>query len=833
MQITIERLRTLVLAAGVALVVALVVFLGLAKYKNRFISRELPKRLGVDIRQEANGVTYSHSLGAHAQFKIHASKAEQLKSGLVLLHEVQIELFGQDGNQLDRIEGHEFEYDEKSGTATAAGPVEITLMRPKAAPAIAPAATADKAIDTKSIAKPLATAAQEAASGEIHVKTSGVTSNWHTGVTSTDQRVDFVLNQGAGSSTGASYDSQRGVLILSRDVELTAARSGDSVRIHAQHAEFGRDELTCALTGATAEYRDGQAVASEANLLFRQDGSAVRLDALRGFTISTNAGSHLAAPSGSLDFDEHNHPQHGRLDGGVRMDSLASGREIHGTAPSAVLDFASNGELRHAHLERNVEFSSVSTTPPARAGRASSAAALVRTSRHWQSPVADIEFRHAGSGRVEPASIHGIGGVVLTSESKRGNAAPVRSRLVADDLVGHFGPTSALLAMIGTGHALLSETTANGATQTASGDRLEAKFASGTSDTGNTSANAEQVQSAVLDGHVVLVQESAIKPGAKLQPPLRATAGKAVYENAGQWLHLTGSPRAEDGGMQVTADKIDVSQQSGDAFAHGNVKATWLNSSGAKSAQSASNQDAMSFGGQGPAHAIAQDVQIDRATEVATFTGRARLWQQDNSISAPVIFLNRNQKSLIARSANQSDPVRVVMLSAANLDPAAASGNGKGSRPSVIRVRGSQLTYSDLDRKALMLGGLLGQVVAETGSAVSQSNQVELLLAPTGSSSGHQGQVDRMTASGQVVVSTQGRRGTGERLTYSGDSGEYVLTGSAANPPKINDPARGSVTGEALIFHSRDDSVSIEGGSREARTETTIRQVDGRREPPK
>src|SRR6185503_13849204 len=209
----------MVLAAGVLLVAALCVFLGMAKFRNHFFARELPKRLGIDIRQEANGVTYSHSLGAHAQFKIHASKAEQLKNGLILLHEVQIELFGQDGERLDRIEGNEFEYNEKDGTATAAGPVEITLLRPMAAPAIAPGATADKAIDSKAIAKPLANAAQQAASGEIHVKTSGITSNWHTGVTSTDRRVDFTLNQGAGSSNGASFDSQRGILVLSRDVD--------------------------------------------------------------------------------------------------------------------------------------------------------------------------------------------------------------------------------------------------------------------------------------------------------------------------------------------------------------------------------------------------------------------------------------------------------------------------------------------------------------------------------------------------------------------------------------------------------------------------------------
>ena len=90
---------------------------------------------------------------------------------------------------------------------------------------------------------------------------------------------------------------------------------------------------------------------------------------------------------------------------------------------------------------------------------------------------------------------------------------------------------------------------------------------------------ASEVQSAELDGHVVLFEQPAAKPGAQAQPPLRATAGKAVYEGKGEWLHLTMNPRVDDGGMELTADKVDVSQQSGDAFAHGNVKATWTSTS--------------------------------------------------------------------------------------------------------------------------------------------------------------------------------------------------------------------------------------------------------------
>ncbi len=80
-RLTIERMRTLVLAAGVLLVVALVVFLAVGKWKNPFNRRDLPKRLGIEIQQEANGVTYTQAHGGHTLFKIHASKVVQLKKG--------------------------------------------------------------------------------------------------------------------------------------------------------------------------------------------------------------------------------------------------------------------------------------------------------------------------------------------------------------------------------------------------------------------------------------------------------------------------------------------------------------------------------------------------------------------------------------------------------------------------------------------------------------------------------------------------------------------------------------------------------------------------------
>ena len=57
----------------------------------------------------------------------------------------------------------------------------------------------------------------------------------------------------------------------------------------------------------------------------------------------------------------------------------------------------------------------------------------------------------------------------------------------------------------------------------------------------------------------------------------------------------------------------------------------------------------------------------------------------------------------------------------------------------MIRVRGGDLKYSDAERKALMRAGVLGKVVAETGTATSTSNEVEVTLLPAGNRAGKDG----------------------------------------------------------------------------------------------
>jgi len=816
----------MVLGAGVLLVMALLVFLAVGKWKNPFNHSDLPKRLGIDVQQEAGGFTYTQSHGGRTLFKIHASKAIQLKDNHAQLHDVKIELYGEDGSRVDRIEGDEFEYDKKADIAKAMGPVEITLMRPGVAPAVALRATPDKAVGDRLKGAPVASAAETAARGEIHVKTNGLIFDLKSRVATTTQHVDFSMVQGTGSSMGATYDSESGFLALNRAVELTTERGAETVKIHAQHAEFERVSQVCRMHAAMADYRGGEAAAGDAKILFREDGSAVRLDAMNGFTLKTATGGHLKAPTGQMDFDEHNQPRHGRLEGGVTMDSASETagrrRQLHGTAPTAELEFNAQGQLHHAHLERDVTMDSEEFS--LQAGQPQ------RLSRHWRSPIADVEFRNSSHGQTEVGEVRGSGGVLVTGESQRGKGASVPSRLSADELTEEFGPGSVLTAMDGVGHASIEETTETGTRQTTSGDRLETHFATHfavpakpgktPNAKGHGTDAGTEIESATIEGHVVLTQEAAAKPGAPPPARMRATSGRADYEGQGEWLHLTASPRVEDGALQLTADKVDVSRASGNAFARGNVKASWTDSGGVQG-RASSGQGGVALGGQGPAHAISAEAELHQATNEIIFHGKARLWQQANSVAAPVIVLDRTRQTMMAHTTDAAEPVRAVLVTAGG------STTGKSNQPSVIRVRGGDLKYSDVEREAVMSSGVMGSVVAETGTATSVSNEVEVTLLPVGKAAGQvaqgQAQVDHMTARGHVVLTSEGRRGTGEQLVYTGTTGEYVLTGTAAVPPKMSDPVRGTVTGEALIFHGSDDRVSVEsgGGGRKTTTETT------------
>jgi lipopolysaccharide export system protein LptA len=862
---SIEKLRTLLLVAGGLLIAAIAIFLAAGQWKRRQLLKDLPGRLGVDIQQSANGVDYTQSRKGKTLFKIHAAKAVQMKKdGKTLLHDVKIDLYGEDGKRTDTISGAEFEYDPGAGIAQAAGEVEITLMRPGVQPAIAQLKPgAKKPVITGAVAN---RAANEVADGEIHVKTSGLTFDQKKGLATTEQRVDFALTRGSGSSTGATYDSGAGVLVLDRSVELHVERAagnagagnmGGPVTIRASHALFEKTDQVCTMTQAQANYAGGQAQVGNAVLHFRDDGSVIRMDGSGGVDLKSVTGGHVTAPRGILEFDENNHPQHGLLEGGAKLAMTQPNRQIVGTAPTARLIFTGQGDLQQTHLEHGVLFT---TDQPAVTAKG----AIVQVKRTWKSDTADIAFAGAkpdvgsagkskqtgASNRVEPQTIHGNGGVVITSEST-GTGGPSPSRLAADAVVAQLDEDGALTSLTGTGHANFEQRTEAGVHQASSSDSLVVTFspdAKGKATPGNqsndkqgkdTHAGEAEIVSIVQTGHVVMLQDPV--PGgardvkdSKAQQQVRATSDTALYDGASQQLVMKGSPRFKDGSLDLTAVQLKFSKASGDAEAQGDVKASWV---GGANAGGMPGGSLLGGGGAGagnqPVHAIAAFAQLHQATSEVEFKGTAgsssepRIWQGANSITAPNLLLNRLKQTLVATAGGAKAPVETVLLRSAK-PGASANGDKKAKEPSLIRLKSGDLKYSEAQRLAVLTSGDVSSVTAITtdasGDATVTSQRAEVHLMPAGvhgdASGKSTGGVDSMTATGKVSVVSPGRKGTGEKLVYRSEDGTSTLTGTAAAPPRIVDSTRGTVTGAALIFHSRDDSVTVEGDGGKTVTET-------------
>jgi lipopolysaccharide export system protein LptA len=921
---TIERLRTLVLVGGVLLVAAIVIFLAAGQWTRRFLSKDLPNRLGINIEQQADGVNYTQTRKGKTIFKIHAARAVTMKTGgKTLLHDVKIDLYGDDGNRADTISGSEFEYDTNAGVATAAGAVEITMMRPGEKPAITqlkpgnskPRPSAAKPEARKapaansapgSVSTPVnAALANQITDNQIHVKTSGLVFNQKTGVATTTQRVDFALRQGNGNSIGATYDSQNGQLILDRAVELHVERDGGPITVHAGHAEFEHSQMVCRLSQAKAEYTGGTAQTATAVLHFRADGSAIQLDGSGGVDLQTKTGGHVTAPLGTLQFDENNHPRHGLLQGGAHLEMNQPNRQVQGSSPTARLTFDNAGQLTMAHMEEGVLFSSQQQATTAKG-------AVAEIHRTWKSQTADVAFAPAAEAhepgraaataqakgqvqtqaqnRIEPRTIHGYGGVVVTSESTSdGVATP--SKLSSDTMVAELAPGGALSSLQGTGHASFDERTAAGVHQASTADQLDVRFvpvsisapkaamAASTSKS-QGAAGGSEIASMVEIGHVVLVQDPAPvhsgQPAQKSSLPeaqsgLRATANRADYDGPSQLLHLTGSPRVRDGALDMTADRIDFARATGDAFAHGDVRASWIGGGAQQGptpnvslpGASLLSSDRPGSSGNGPVHAIAAEAELHQVTQEVVFRGaenfptghsgiQPRLWQSVNSVVAPVIVLNRQKMTLTAEAHGAANPVRTVLVSnapapsSAKSAPGSANSKEKHEDRSVIRVSSGDLHYSEGERLALFHSGSVGSVTAETtgtgGTATIVSQEAEVNLLPqgvhsasattpaasapgSGNASGQahspaNSSIDRLTARGHVTVDWPDRRGTGEKLVYLSEDGTYTLTGTSSAPPRIVDQARGTVTGSALIYHSGDESVTVQSDGGKTETET-------------
>ena len=757
MAVALRSVRVALVAVTVLLLVVLASYIGYgyARRKAQDALRELPHKLGMDITQDSDNFTYSQTSKGKTIFTVRASKALEHKNGLITLREVNIELFGPTGTRHDRMHGHEFEFNRKNGILTAVGEALIDLE------------------------PPTSTGADEA--HMIHVRTSGLVLRKEDGTAETKEAIEFTENGMVGQATGATYDSKTSRLILQSAVMLNGKGGAPGhehpVLLTATHAEMERTANVVLLENpryvSTGDGGEETLAAAQATVHTSADGKPTAVEA-RGHVQLAGAGRGiLYAERMDVQLNDEGQPRDGHVYGGVRFLNNGAAKQELGVAQDAHVSFDGSGKARHALLTGTVQLSET----------------VGASSRVLNADRLDLTLSGGGKEKVVLQGATATGGngarVHVVEQSVKGIA---KTDVRAATLTGRFGPMG-LTGLDGVGKTYLQRVETNPAglqmsKETSTGDTLAVELRPG-------AKRHTELARAVQRGSVEIVSEAAAKK-AGLPPEVEhARAEVGDYDADRDELTLTGGVEVSDAVSAVFADKVQIERATGEALAEGAVRVSY----------------AQGKPGTEPVHVLASRAEFHKVTGLTHFTGNTvRMWQGGSQVEAPVIDLDRAKKTLVAYGAGIGDTIHATLAR----QPAKAG--GKAFAPANIVSK--RMSYTDATRQLDFAGDV--QVKEATSTlhaadaliffAASAQAKVEVTENLLG------GKLERIVGSGGVLLEQPGSKAAGDRIVYTAVDDMYVLTGTKAAPPRLDDATRGSVTGTQLRFKRGDESVEVVGG---------------------
>ena len=802
--------------------------------------RKQVQKLGIEVQQSANEFTISKSEQGRTIFKLQASKAVQFKEGgRTELHNVTITLYGRDASRFDQVYGEAFEYDPQSGNVSSRGEVSIDLQS-----------------NPQGILHPDQAMPHEL-KNPIHLKTSDLVFNKNTGDAWTAARIEFRVPQASGSAVGAKYVAKDTALTLESQIKIvmTGATPGT---ILADRALLQKAPREIVLTHSHAETPEQQAQAEELTIFLNEDNTldhAVATGNVKMESADSSGASARRQPEASgatwsevtaqrldVNMKANGDVKDAVLSRDVRFHSTGS-EALSGSAASAMMSFGRDNVLSKVHADGGVRLTQESSSPaslsatrdnnphlndaksaslrwgtpqsggasPARDTQGPPAPQQHGTDFQITSPAMDF---FVADQRLTRAETVGAPEIVLTQAaakpqeetSPHSATASAPTRITADKFIATFDKQGQLSNVHGSANAKVVSPVApqNGAAQPdriTTSDTIDATFRPGTG-----------IQTVVQQGHFVY------RSGTQ-----HAFGDTARYTPGDQMLTLTGSPRIVDAGMETTARVVRLNRATGDGSAQGDVKTSYSDLKAEPNGALLASSD--------PVHVTAQNMSARTNPAIATYTGNARLWQNANVIEAPSIQFQKEQRTVVA-DAKGSQLVSTVLV-----------GTDKKGSATPVTVTSAHLTYKDSDRKAQFDGGVTvrgtdltitakqmdvflaqaapGNTEAQASSPVQNGIVTnmptgEMPVAPRSLAGGPpashapppQSKLDKIIASGSVVITEPNRRATGENLTYTASDDKFVLTGG---PPSIFDAEHGKITAVSLTLFRRDGMVVVEG----------------------
>jgi len=782
MALPVYRLRRLLATTAVLFTVVVAGMYFYARLGSRDVRREVPNKLGFDIKQTANGFQFSKSDGKRTLFSVQASSVKEFKlNGNAELHNVSIILYGRDSSRYDQIYGDDFAYNQKTGDVTAKGEVQIDLVANPAGQA------SDDQATPKEIKNP------------IHLKTRDLVFNKDTGNATTDARVEFSTPQASGSAVGVKYAGKTNTLILTSQVHIVTT-GPDAGVINAEHGMITNDPRMITLEHPRVE-RQGSLLSADRATFYLDpendvqrvvaDGN-VRTDTKMAPAHDANASSATPeTPQEMLSHAEHaeffltekrNLLRSAVLTGNVHIEQTGT-QPMQGDAGRVVLDYSGQNELQQVHALDGARITQQSLAS-AKPGEAP---------QNFEVTAPVIDFIVAQGHLLEKAVTSGAARIQIDSASDavQKSSSGQRTVVTAGKFEAHFAEVNGrnrLATVHGAPNARIVNSSPGEPDRVSTSEAADAILLP----QGGLESITQQGNVAYSDG----------------QPPEKRTlawANSGRYTPADQMLVLTGNPRVINGGMETTARTIRINRATSDAFADGDVKSTY--------SELKERPDGALLASSSPIHVTSRSMTAHNNPGVALYNGNARLWQDANIVEAPSIQFDRERRFVLAQGT-AAEPVQTILTQTAKAgDPTKPEISNKAKKTSsagsgLIVITAAKLTYTDAERKVHYEGGVDAKgddftARAQTADAFliarSQSG-AESLAGPS--------QLDHMIAETNVVVRQPDRRADGQKLVYTAADDRFVLTGG---PPSIFDAEQGKITGDSLTFFRTDDRVLVDG----------------------
>ena len=801
----ISRLRRWLAAAAILFSLAVAGMYFYARMRQRSVLKQVPSKMGFDIKQTATGFQFSKSEGGRTLFTIRASDLKEFKlNGKAELRHVTILLYGRDSSRFDQIYGDDFTYDQKSGDIVAIGEVQMDLQA-----------------NPSGLTDPDQAAPKEL-KHPIHIKTQDLTFNQQTGNALTAARVDFRLPQATGWAVGVQYAAKTNTLTMASQVHMTVA-GANACEIQAVHGVVTNEPREIVLDHPRLEREGGTLWADGATLYLGPENNVERvlakgnvnaekkIEAKQNSAEVSNKSLAARASLGNQKGAEQQEPSTMRarsdegellltgnqnqletaiLTGNVQVERIGL-QPMQGQAGRAVLDFGKQNQVHKVHASDGVRLAQQAVTK---------AAVKTETSgpQDFEVTAPVIDFFVINGQRLDRAITSGAAQIMIYphQDSPRG-ASPVlppqRTVIQAGKFDARFEPTanggSRLSKIHGAPNAKIISITPDKPDRISTSETADAVFLP----QGGIESVTQQGRVAYTDG----------------QPPdkrMQAWSDHARYTPADQVITLLGNPRVTSGGMATTAKSIRINRQTNEAVAEVEVKSTY--------SEVKEQPNGALLASSSPIHVTSRSMTAHSNPNVALYTGNARLWQDANIIQAPSIQFDRENRFVTAQGT-PAQSVSTILEQRSSSDvvtstgerPSAKSGERTQSGP--VAITSTHLTYSDPDRKAHYEGG----VVAKGTDFTATAREMDAYLLPRSATATAQsvigsGQLDHLVGQGNVVVQQPTRRADGQNLVYTAAEDKFVLTGG---PPSIFDAERGRTTGVSLTFFRRDDRVLVEG----------------------